>query len=69
MSFCIANKPDKKDDAKNRGIKMFRKLMAGFLLAGCLFTFSEMSFAQDATVYVGSKHSNKYHYTWSLNPR
>ena len=43
---------------------MFRKLLAGLLLGVCLISFSGIGLAQETNVYVGSKNSNKYHYTW-----
>lgn len=42
---------------------MFKKLVVGTLLGICLLSFSGIV-QSEATVYVGSKNSNKYHYTW-----
>lgn len=42
---------------------MVKRLLVGLLLGVCLMSFSGVGFAQDK-VYVGSKNSTKYHYTW-----
>lgn len=42
---------------------MFQKLLIGLVLGVCLMSFSGIGLAQD-NVYVGSKNSTKYHYTW-----
>ena len=43
---------------------MFKKLFVGLLLGVCVMSFSGVGLSQESKVYVGSKHSNKYHYTW-----
>lgn len=42
---------------------MFKKLVVGTLLGICLISFSGIVLSE-GTVYVGSKNSTKYHYTW-----
>lgn len=42
---------------------MFKKFIAGILLGICLLSFSGIG-QSERTIYVGSKKSNKYHYTW-----
>ena len=39
-------------------------LLAGLLLGVCLMSFSGVGLSQESKVYVGSRNSNKYHYTW-----
>ena len=48
---------------------MLKKLLTGLLLGMCLMSFSGVAISQEANqqeakVYVGSKNSTKYHYTW-----
>jgi methylphosphotriester-DNA--protein-cysteine methyltransferase len=43
---------------------MVKKLFAGLLLGVCLMSFSGIGVSQESKVYVGSKNSTKYHYTW-----
>lgn len=52
---------------------MFKKLVVGTLLGICLLSFSGIV-QSEGTVYVGSKNSTKYHYTWckwamKINPQ
>ena len=42
---------------------MLKKLVVGMLLGICLLSFSGIV-QSEGTVYVGSKNSTKYHYTW-----
>ena len=42
---------------------MVKKLFAGLSLGVCLFILSGTVISQGATIFVGSKNSNKYHYT------
>ncbi|OGW78855.1 MAG: hypothetical protein A3C51_04375 [Omnitrophica bacterium RIFCSPHIGHO2_02_FULL_46_20] len=43
---------------------MLKKLLAGLVIGVCLMSFSGLGLSQEAKVYVGSKNSTKYHYTW-----
>jgi len=43
---------------------MVKKLLAGLLLGVCLMSFSGVGLSQESKAYVGSRNSNKYHYTW-----
>jgi len=43
---------------------MVKKLFAGLLLGVCLMSFSGIGLSQESKVYVGSKNSTKYHYTY-----
>jgi len=43
---------------------MFKKLLAGLVVGICLMSFSGVGLSQESKVYVGSKNSTKYHYTW-----
>ncbi len=43
---------------------MFKKLLVGLLLGVWLMSFSGVGSSQEAREYVGSRNSNKYHYTW-----
>lgn len=43
---------------------MFKKLLAGLVVSLCLMSFSSVGLSQESKVYVGSKNSTKYHYTW-----
>lgn len=40
-----------------------KKILAGILLGCFIFTFCSIGITGD-TKFVGSKNSNKYHYTW-----
>ncbi len=43
---------------------MVKRLLTSFLLGFCLLSFAGVGMSQESTVYVGSKNSTKYHYTW-----
>jgi len=53
---------------------MLKKMFVSLLLGVCLLSFSGIGLSQESKVYVGSKNSNKYHYTWckwaqKINPQ
>jgi methylphosphotriester-DNA--protein-cysteine methyltransferase len=48
---------------------MFKRFFSSLILGMCLVSFSSVGLSEEAKVYVGSRNSNKYHYTWCGSAR